>query len=276
MASTAAAVALASTFATICLGAAAGEPWTRTAGSISVSVDTASFAYSTQLIGAEGGCGAFSGGGVAFRCDGVHYTHGTPQPGDAALKLSSPPQEHSGADSLGAFDSIGADWQGGSSAACALHTEIRHYSATASFVFVADFSEDGVPRTNSTALLSPEPKRGGPADLPGLATAFPTWAAGGSMGSECEYYSYEGNSLGDNWRAGALSTWTGGLQAGPLLLYPANSSAVHPPSMLLSPLTHAKAMIGSPGDKAAGKKSVVFAPFYAAIDYFAKTGSRQT
>ena len=61
----------------------------------------------------------------------------------------------------------------------------------------------------------------------------------------------QGNSLGSNWRAGALSQWSGGLQAGPLLLYPAASTAPHPPAMLLSPLTHAKSTIGSPGAKAA-------------------------
>ena len=227
---------------------AATTPWTRVGGSVRVSVDATSFAYSAALLDGSGsgfGCGGFADGGVAFRCRGVHYTHGTPQPGDATLVLSGAPREGSGADSLGEYDSIAADWQGGSSVACALHTEIRYYPATASFVFVADFSEDGVPGTNATAPLTTR----GPVDDPGLSTAFPTWSTG-TMGSECAYYSYQGNSLGGNWRAGPLSAWTGGLQAGPLLLYAANSTELHPAAMLISALTHAKAMIGSPGDKA--------------------------
>jgi hypothetical protein len=137
--------------------AAATTPWTRVGGSVRVSVDATSFAYSAALLDGSGsgfGCGGFADGGVAFRCRGVHYTHGTPQPGDATLVLSGAPREGSGADSLGEYDSIAADWQGGSSVACALHTEIRYYPATASFVFVADFSEDGVPGTNATAPLT--------------------------------------------------------------------------------------------------------------------------
>ena len=175
------------------------RPWMRTAGTVSVSVDPATFAYSATLSavadassasGTSGAsCGGFQGGGVSFRCEGVHYTTGAVvSPSDGHLSLAGPAQEGSGVDALGPYDSIGADFQGGSSAACALHTEIRYYGDTASFVFVADFSEDGVPGTNSTALLSPEPPAAGPVDLPGLSTAFPSWPAG-SMGKECTYYS---------------------------------------------------------------------------------------
>lgn len=231
-----------------CCAPAATSSWTRTAGPVTVSVDTTSFGY-TAFLGGGSGCSGFANGSVGFRCGGVHYTQGTTLPGGANLVLSGAPREGSGVDSLGTFDSITADWQGGSSAACAVHTEIRYYPTTASFVFVADFSEDGVAGTNATALLSDQPvKNGGPSGDPGLSTAFPIWPTG-TMGTECVYYSYEGNSLGNNWRAGALSTWSGGLQAGPLLLYAANSTELHPPAMLISPLTHAKAMIGSPGDK---------------------------
>eukprot|EP01043_Picozoa_sp_COSAG02_P010669 COSAG02_NODE_380_length_23483_cov_8.034382_7_plen_362_part_00 len=230
----------------------AADLWTRGDGPVQVSVDKSSFAYAAML--GDGstnfGCSGFTNGGVALRCDGVHYTHATPQPGDATLVLSGAPREVSGADSLGAYDSIAADWHGGSFVACALHTEIRFYPTTNSFVFVADFSQNGVSGTNATAPLSSEPTKSGPADDPGLSTAFPIWSTG-SMGTECEYYSYQGNSLGNNWRAGPLFAWAGGLQGGPLLLYAANSTEVHPPAMLISPLAHAKAMIGSPGDKAA-------------------------
>eukprot|EP01043_Picozoa_sp_COSAG02_P072509 COSAG02_NODE_13693_length_1360_cov_32.299762_1_plen_359_part_01 len=228
--------------------APAATSWTRSAGPVTVAVDTTSFGY-TALLGGGPRCAGFTNGTVAFWCDGVHYTQGTTPPGAAKLVLSGAPREGSGVDSLGAFDSIAADWQGGNSAACAMHTEIRYYPTTASFVFVADFSEDGVVGTNATKLLSDQPvKNGGPSGDPGLSTAFPIWSTG-TMGAECVYYSYQGNSLSNNWRAGALSTWSGGLQAGPLLLYAANSTEVHPPAMLISPLTHAKAMIGSPGDK---------------------------
>lgn len=192
------------------------------------------------------------------------YTYGgTASAGGTALTLAAAPAEATGADRLGSFESIGASFAGGSSAACALFAEIRYYSATDSFVFAANFAPQPVPRVNATELLPdgtdcPRCPEGSGIqchgycvqDMPGLATAFPTWPQGGAA-SECEYYSYQGNSLGANWRAGLLSTWTGGMEAGPLLLYPAGSSAVHPPAMVLSPLTHAKAMIGSPGPKAA-------------------------
>jgi hypothetical protein len=234
--------------------------WTRGKGVVTVTVDSSSFAYAAQLqqsssAGDEQSC-ALSGGTVALRCDGVLYTTGKGGAGEA-LTLSSAPQEASGADALGPFDSISAAWKGGASAACALRTEIRYYASTESFSFLANFSESGVPGVNATALLQPASEqlqargRAGPIDDPGLATAFPTWPTAAPNIAECEYYSYQGNSLGANWRAGPLSSWTGGLQAGPLLLFPGGSTAVHPNSMIISPLTHAKAMIGSPGTKAA-------------------------
>ena len=76
-----------------------------------------------------------------------------------------------------------------------------------------------------------------------------------SAGSSCAFYSYAGNSLNNNWRAGALSSWAGGLEGGPLLLFPSASATEHPPSMLLSPLNHAKSLIGSPQGTAAGAKT---------------------
>ena len=228
----AAAVAFAVAVFVVVVAAADGAPtsellWTRIAGTVRVSVDVVAFAYSATLdsgAAPASSCAGFTGGGVAFRCEGVHYTHlGESAQHGVALTLSGAPKQGSGVDSLGAYDSIGADFQGGSSAACALHTEIRYYVATASFVFVADFSEDGVPGANATALLSPEPGKYKPGEWPGLSTAFPSWSAG-SMATECEHYSYHGNSLDNNWRAGLLSSYSGGLQAGPLLIYPAAST----------------------------------------------------
>ena len=246
--------------------APAAGAWTRGKGVVTVTVDSSSFAYAAQLqqsssAGDEQSC-ALSGGGVALRCDGVLYTTEKGGAGEP-LTLSSAPKEASGADALGSFDSISAAWKGGASAACALSTEIRYYASTESFSFLANFSESGVPGVNSTALLQPaasgaqlraaRPPKGpaGPIDDPGLATAFPTWPTAAANSAECEYYSYQGNSLGANWRAGPLSSWTGGLQAGPLLLFPGGSTDARPHSMIISPLTHAKAMIGSPGTKAA-------------------------
>ena len=250
---------------------ASAASWTRGTGAVSVTVDSGTFAYSVALsdrlqddaIADAATCGGFEGGGIEFRCDGVLYTHGGTASAGTALKLAAAPAESTGADRLGSFDSISASFEGGSSAACALFAEIRYYSTTDSFVFAADFAPQPVPRVNSTELFTDGtdcprcPQGSGKKcngycveDMPGLATAFPTWPQGGAA-SECEYYSYAGNSLGGNWRAGLLSTWSGGMEAGPLLLYPAGSSAFHPPAMVLSPLTHAKAMIGSPGDKAA-------------------------
>ena len=220
------------------VSAATAETWTRTAGTVSVSVDYTTFAYSATLNPANAGggdvstssCRGFKGGGVSFRCDGVHYTHGiglaagptADQAGDAvdagdsptlhsrtlsgaatdgsgvdslgnagdagdsaapphSLTLSGAATDGSGVDSLGAYESIAADFQGGSSASCALHTEIRYYVDTASFVFVADFADGGVAGTNSTALLSAKPGGKGPEDLPGLSTAFPSWPAGSQV-----------------------------------------------------------------------------------------------
>ena len=88
-----------------------------------------------------------------------------------------------------------------------------------------------------------------------LVTAFPAWPMPASAGSSCAFYSYAGNSLNNNWRAGALSSWAGGLEGGPLLLFPSASATEHPPSMLLSPLNHAKSLIGSPQGTAAGAKT---------------------
>jgi hypothetical protein len=227
---------------------ASAASWTRGTGAVSVTVDSGTFAYSVALsdslqddaIADAATCGGFEGGGIEFRCDGVLYTHGGTASAGTALKLAAAPAESTGADRLGSFDSISASFEGGSSAACALFAEIRYYSTTESFVFAADFAPQPVPRVNSTELFTDGtdcprcPQGSGKKcngycveDMPGLATAFPTWPQGGAA-SECEYYSYAGNSLGGNWRAGLLSTWSGGMEAGPLLLYPAGSSAFHP------------------------------------------------
>ena len=166
-----------------------------------------------------------------------------------APKLAAAPAEATGSDRLGSFESIGAAFEGGGSAACALFAEIRYYKATDAFVFAANFAPQAVPRVNSTELLqqaSAETSTGskppaGPQDMPGLATAFPTWPQGGAA-SQCEYYSYQGNSLGSNWRAGLLSTWTGGLQAGPLLLFPAAVRAL-PGRLGALSVSHSKSIL---------------------------------
>ena len=247
---------------------AAAASWTRGKGA-SVSVDPATFAYSIDSPGATGAC-ALATGGVSLNCDGAHYSST-----DGGLKLSGRPALSTGTDpKLGPFEAIGAAWAA-SKPACGVHTEIRYFASVDAIVFAANFSASGVPRTNtsywapsrstpsaleadvpyselragiirsSSAPGCEHPDHGCIHDTHGLVTAFPTWPLPDSTGTSCSYYSYASNSLGRNWRAGALGTWGGGLEGGPLLLYPSSSTAEHPPAMLLSPLNHPKSLIGS-------------------------------
>ena len=122
------------------------------------------------------------------------------------------------------------------------------------FVFLANFSDKGVMDTNATTLLPAQPTRLNPNWNVPLSSAFPTWPMPSPSGrptssppgwpnsspSGCSYISYHGNSLGRNFRAGPLREWEGGLEGGPLLLYPSADTSVHPASMMLSPLNHPK------------------------------------
>ena len=67
--------------------------------------------------------------------------------------------------------------------------------------------------------------------------------------SQCFFYSYQGNSLQANYRAGSLPAWEGGLEGDPLVLFPSGASydnVSHPPAMIISVLTQPKSVIGSP------------------------------
>ena len=153
---------------------------------------------------------------------------------------------------LGSFEAIGVAWKGGTSPACTIHTEVQYFAATESFVFQANFSHRGVTNTSTAGISTSKDSDGCVGGwfcpwTPPLLSAFPSWPAA-KVGESCGYYSYQGNSLSMNWRQGPLSQWQGGMQGGPLLLYPADSnSSFHPPALLLSPLNHPKSMIGHNG-----------------------------
>ena len=117
-------------------------------------------------------------------------------------------------------------------------TEIRYFASIEAFVFLANFSANGIIGANATTLLPAKPTRLNPNWNVPLSSAFPSWPAPSPPG--CAYISYHGNSLGRNFRAGPLSEWQGGLEGGPLLVYPTEDSSSHPPAMLMSPLTHPK------------------------------------
>jgi hypothetical protein len=238
--------------------ATTAQPWARTAGSVRVTVDQTSFAYTAALLDSgrdSTACGLREGGGVAFRCEGINYVHGMPSetPGAQPLKMVGAPATGSGQHpTLGNFDSIGVRWQGGVSPSCSLHTEIRYFSATQAFVFQANFSELGVANTSTAGISTSKDADGCIGGwlcpwTPPLLSAFPSWPAG-AVQNTCTHYSYQGNSLSTNSRQGPLSEWQGGMQGGPLLLLPtAANTSYHPPALLLSPMDHPKSMIGHNG-----------------------------
>ena len=228
--------------------------WTRTSRAARVSVDLTSFAYTAALLddsNSSTACGLLEGGGVSFRCEGVQYStnlDASHQP----LTMLGTPTTHTGQHSrLGSFEAIGVAWKGGTSPACTIHTEVQYFAATESFVFQANFSHRGVANTSTAGVSTSKDSDGCVGGwfcpwTPPLLSAFPSWPAA-KVGESCGYYSYQGNSLSMNWRQGPLSQWQGGMQGGPLLLYPDSYSAFHPPALLLSPLNHPKTMIGHNG-----------------------------
>jgi hypothetical protein len=222
------------------------SPWIR-GDTVHVSVDTSNFAYNVSFPADDAEHCSLSEGTLAFYCKGVGYT--TADKLDAGwkpLRLISRPRQIRGQDPrLGPFEAIVASWQGGNSSACTMTSAIRFFPEYDAFVFFANFSSAGVPNTNATerlpfSALSRPPTT----DLP-LSTAFPSWPVSTRVSSACMSQTYHGNSLKTNFRRGALATWVGGLEGGPLLLYPPKRAA-HPPALILSPLTHAKSVIGSP------------------------------
>jgi hypothetical protein len=215
--------------------------WIRGSATLTLSINLHTFEYSAELTDA---CG-MAGGGFAFRCDGKNYSSWE------GLLTATNVTQHSAADErLGGYDAVRAHWSG---APCQTVTEIRHYASAAAFTFHALFPA-GVNGSNVSAL--PSHGVAGPIEPDvALASAFPSWAPGSGA---CAHLVVHGNSLGQNFRAAPdLSSWEGGLEGGPLLLFGNGSAASngnasaapsHPPAMVLSALAHAKSMIGQGDD----------------------------
>jgi hypothetical protein len=206
----------------------------------------------------EAGCDLI-GGVLVFHCAGKMYD-------TARLSMDSTPVISSGTHPrLGPYDEISAKWAPKvSDADCKTSASIRYFTSIDAFVFGMNFSSEGVPGANAMPLLNNTYGRGGgPENNAQLSTAFPSWPAS-QVATSCSHFSYQGNSLRDNFRSGELKDWQGGLEGGPLLMYPtpgAGSTELppHPPAAVLSALTHAKAIIGSPLPLPTDRKSVPLA-----------------
>ena len=254
---------------------AASASWTRGTGA-QISVDAETFLY--NLTGSSSSACDLVGGGLSYHCGGIRYDSSGSSGSSLELRGSPVVQEGRSDARLGTFSSIRALWDpvtpppgGSNSVNCSVATEIRYFHERDAFLFVATFApEDGKPVTgaNGTALLPNDNVKRTPDWHAPPSTAFPSWPADGSIGDTCSYLSYQGNSLSRNFVSGPLKTWGGGLEGGPLLLFPTPSTpstqaagappVYHPPAIVLSPAAHAKAMVGSPLLEAGGKRRVGF------------------
>jgi hypothetical protein len=232
----------------IVVSSASGDTWTRGGPTASISVD-GRFSYNLTMSNSSG-CD-LSGGILVFHCAGKIYDTAS-----GVLSMSGAPVSSSGTDPrLGPYDAISAIWAPKAldlNADCTVSASISYFAGIDAFIFNANFSSEGVPGANAMPLLknTHNGRGGGPDKNANLSTAFPSWPVN-EAATSCSHFSYQGNSLGANFRAGELSTWQGGLEGGPLLLYPTPPAGstelpLHPPAVVLSALTHAKAMMGSP------------------------------
>ena len=214
---------------------------------VSVASSPPAFSYSVAVNGSVW----LSGGGAAATCNGVSRSTV-----NATLVASAPLAPCDGADArLGAFECVAqALAASDGDASCALVASVRYYAGRDAFEFHAAFGAGGgggggggVAGTATAPL--PNSGAGWPAGPWPLSTAFPAFSGAAPLG----FQNTHGNLLSPNFawaREDFLAAgYVGGLEGGPLLLFDASaapSAQLHPPALVLSPLTHAKSVFVAP------------------------------
>ena len=227
--------ALVLSYFTLPLLASASSPWVR--GSFTtVTWQNSSFSVALN------GTAWLEEGGATAQCLGVGRStfNGT-------LLASGDPSDCSGEDPrLGPFDCQAQALAPSDGApGCMLTIAIAYYPARDAFEFTATFPAAGVPGVALRGLPIQRADWPTPGNWP-LSTAFPDF---GSVRASLGFANTRGNLLSDNFawaRTSFLGSYQGGMEGGPLLLFDAAASSLHPPALVLSPLTHAKSVFVAP------------------------------
>lgn len=214
--------------------------WTR--GNLTILSVWSNFSFAVRAKGAVW----LSNGGVKMQCAGIGWSTF-----NGSLVQDGLPSLCNGTDArLGPYSCISQRLQANASAraaSCYVDATIRYYSLRDAFEFTAEFPPDGMVGTATAPL--PGPETAWPQSAWPLATVFPAFA---SSSDRLGFTTVHGNLLSNNFawaQSDFASTFVGGIESGPLQLFDTTTAAIpagQPVSVVMSPITHAKAVFVAP------------------------------